>query len=223
MTNTLADLISLPESNGLDFHSGVVIEFDPVTGSNLINVLGALVPDLPMLNIGDTTNLAAGDVVGLLKVQHSYMIIGRVVLPNSQVFATSAVSFFAEQAASNGHSITTTGTTVVTVTVPVPDWANRGLVTAVGFFGGKNSRVVDDFLYGAVWISGVTGGENLQDIDTGSTGSVGAAHYATGVVIPGGGSFAVEGKVRTNGGTWAADSLNNARLSVAVTFTKIPD
>lgn len=81
--NDLAPLFFPPPSNEVGFRQGQVIAFDLSNGQNIIDVGGAQLVDVPLLNVTDSVSLAPGVIVGLLKWKSSWWIIGRVILPNS--------------------------------------------------------------------------------------------------------------------------------------------
>lgn len=67
--------------NQVSFRKGVVRSWDAAAGTNVIEVGGAEVPDVPTLLSGDSLVLQPGDVVGLLRTHTSYFVVGRVASP----------------------------------------------------------------------------------------------------------------------------------------------
>lgn len=209
-----------PELPDLGFHQGLITAFDITNGQNTVLVAGEPIVNIPMLNIGDTTNLNSGDVVAVLRYKTRYFILGRIVLPNSEVFATTSVAFFSANADADTFTITTTETIKVTVTVDIPVWANKGLIQAIGIMNGRNSTAGADAVYAAVWIDSLNGDQNLQSVPTGNqVGNVTAAYSLHANMVPGG-SFDITLRAKTDTGTWASSAFNAGRLSVAVTFSK---
>lgn len=79
----LAPLFFPPPSDEVSFRQGQVLAFDLSTGENSIDVGGATLVNVPLLNVTDSVSLTEGTIVGLLKWKSSWWIIGRVILPNS--------------------------------------------------------------------------------------------------------------------------------------------
>jgi hypothetical protein len=206
----------------LGFHQGQVIDWNSTTGENTILLGGSEIVDVPMLNIGDTVNINAGDTVAVFRYRNAYFIIGRVIVPNTEVFATSAVSFYANSDTSTGYALTTTEEIRATVTISIPSWANRALIIANVVCTGVNSTGANDAIFAAVWIDSFNGPQTVNSVAPGLTGSATSGYYTQAVTIPGG-SFDVTGRTRTNTAGWAANALNRTLLNVAVTFTRIPD
>lgn len=92
----LASLFGPPPigpSQDLRFRQGRIVSWDPLTLSNVVNVGGTLMTDLPVLGVAETATFEVGDVVGLLvigdKGAKTLAIIGQLVLPNSAQAATA--------------------------------------------------------------------------------------------------------------------------------------
>jgi hypothetical protein len=217
LATTPAADTSLPT---LGLHIGEVRAWNPATGENTIALAGTEVTDLPMLNIGDTTNLAVGDTVVVLRSKSAYFIFGRVVTPNSQAFNSTGVSFFSGFDSTDNYALTTTETIRATVTVPVPAWANRALVTAMVNVMAHNATGGASSIYGAPWIDVLNGPQSVQGVANGTTGGCSSSYSRQVAVFPGG-SFDVTGRTNSISGTWAANVLNRTHLNVAVIFTKV--
>lgn len=217
LATTPAADTSLP---ALGLHIGEVRAWNPATGQNTIMLAGTPVDDLPMLNIGDTTNLAVGDTVVVLRSKSAYFIVGRVVTPSSGVFATSAVSFYANSDVTSGYALTTSETIRATISIAIPAWANRALIVANVVSTGVNSTGANDAIFASVWIDSFNGPQTVNSVAPGLTGNATSAYYTQAVTVPGG-SFDVTARTRTNTAGWAANALNRTLLNVAVTFTKI--
>lgn len=206
----------------LGFHQGIIVSWDSTTGANVVRIAGSDITDVPMLNIGDTVMLQAGDTVAVLRYRNAYFIIGRVVIPNTDVFATSAVEFYANSDTTSGYALTTSEVIRATITINIPVWANRALIIANVVTTGVNSTGANDAIFAAVWIDSFNGPQTVNSVAPGLTGSATSAYYTQAVTIPGG-SFDVTGRTRTNTAGWAANALNRTLLNVAVTFTRLPE
>lgn len=113
------------------FRQATVLTFDPTTGANTVNLAGAILTNLPLLNIGDTVNLKAGDTVILMKMNNTMAILGRVIQTGGTGILTSvAVDFQSANNFASNFAISTSFVTKVSTTITVPPWANKALVTA---------------------------------------------------------------------------------------------
>lgn len=220
----LADLITgLSIDPDIGFHSGRIVSWDPATGTNTVDVAGGLLPDLPMLNIGDTVNLAIGDTVGILRYRSTMFIIGRVTVPGSGIIASQAVEFESKTPTGAGFALSTSDAVVVTAAMSPPPWANRALVHATLNADARNTRGVNDAMLASVWIDAFGGSQLLTDVDAGQTGYIGASHAIAAAIFPGTESFDVTGRMMTNGAAWTSDPINRAVLSVSCTYTRTPE
>jgi hypothetical protein len=220
----LAQVLAAPvraqsELAEVGFHQGVIIAWNSETGQNTVSTQGAFLTNVSMLNIGDTTNLARGDVVLIFRLRTQYFIVGRVVVPNTELFASSSVDFEAVNVAAGSFALTTVETIVVTTTLNVPPWANQALIHASGHFTGINVTGAEDYIYGSVWIDAAGGGQMLNEVDNGASGYVGASHARENTVTPGG-IITITGRSKTAFAGWAANILNTAQLSVSCVFRK---
>lgn len=82
-SNDLVPLLFPPPSDQLGFRQGTVVSFDLDNGTNTIDVGGAQLTNVPLLNVTDSVSLEPGTVVALLTWKSSWWIIGRVIIPGS--------------------------------------------------------------------------------------------------------------------------------------------
>lgn len=82
-SHDLAPLFGAAPTAGVGYRQGVVVAWDPLTAENTINVGGALVDDVPVLNTNESLLLQPGDVVGLLTAGSSWCILGRLTVPGT--------------------------------------------------------------------------------------------------------------------------------------------
>lgn len=143
---------------GLGFRQGTVVSWNAETGANQVDVGGAVLVDVPVLNTGEAIALKAGHIVGLLTWQGSYWIIGRITIPGNPDFASASVAFGGEGASTTGFSVTTTATDVVTDTMAVPSWVDEAIVLCVvnATISNANSTITSSTLQAG--IDGVYGG-----------------------------------------------------------------
>lgn len=71
---------------GVGFRQGKVLSFNVDTGANTIEVGGAVLHNVPALNVTDAAGLQPGMIVGLLTYQGTWWIIGRVARPGTRDF-----------------------------------------------------------------------------------------------------------------------------------------
>lgn len=67
----------------LGFHQGVIETWDETDNSNSVRVQGNLFTDLKVLTTSDTIMLGPGDVVGILRFQTTYFVLGRITAPGA--------------------------------------------------------------------------------------------------------------------------------------------
>jgi hypothetical protein len=77
----LTPLFPQPPIPDLEFRQGKVVAFNLVTGENVIDVGGTHIPNVSLLNITGTLQLAIGDIVGLLRCRTQLFILGRIIVP----------------------------------------------------------------------------------------------------------------------------------------------
>lgn len=72
----------------VSYRQGVVVEFDPNTLANKVDVGGTVLDDLPLLGVGEARLLVPGSVVGIQSATSArgaatWAITGRLVFPNT--------------------------------------------------------------------------------------------------------------------------------------------
>lgn len=87
----LTPLLARPteQRGGLDFGQGVITSYDPLTAANTVAYRGAALSNLPVLNGSEAVLLTPGAVVGILRSNRSYFILGRITVPNTPEAATA--------------------------------------------------------------------------------------------------------------------------------------
>jgi hypothetical protein len=228
-TNPLSMLLSqriggAPKMDDFDFHQGVVQAWNDSTGESTINIAGSAIEDIPMLNIGDTINLAVGNVVAVIRYRTSYFILGRVVIPNSGAFATAAVEFEIVFANASNFAIPTVDATVVSFDLTVPPWANQALVQVNHQLTGFNQHLTElGQIYTSVWITtlGASSSQNAQPVPAPNVIATAYASLAdTGAVTPGG-TINVVGRAMSFHGSFPADLRNQGHLTGFAIYTRV--
>lgn len=208
-----------PEMADLGFHQGTITAWDAQTGENTVQVAGSELQDLPMLSIGDTVDLAAGDTVGLLRVKSTMFIVGRIVLPGAGVLATSAIFPETGTVSASGYQVPTSETTVVTTSLTTPEWSNAMTVFATLHATGRNDRGVIDFMFVRVRINGTSGAGQFGTAQSPNPSfTYVSASFSESSAIAGGTEFAISGLVNAQGGAWTANSLNQCDLTYSVIY-----
>lgn len=205
----------------LGFHQGIVTAWDNLTGENTVTIAGASITDVPMLNIGDTTNILVGDTVAVLRYRNAYFIIGRVVVPNTDGFASSAFAYETiDDRASNFIVPKSTPTTVASASGTIPDWANFGIVSARLDFSAFNQTGARDTIYAQIDVNGSFAGPELfTDIENSRIAYVGAS-YAPSVTFVSPGAWTLNGQVRSSNNAFIASTFNVAYLSASVFYLR---
>ncbi|HEV7649381.1 MAG TPA: hypothetical protein VGP26_14605 [Actinophytocola sp.] len=220
----LAPLIAqFAKPGDLGFHAGKVLAWNKTTGENTVDVAGTALQDLPMLNLGDTVNLAADDTVAVLRYKSTMFIVGRIVPPGSESLASGAVLPATGNLATDTYAITTTKTLVLSTTLTAPPWSDAVTVSVTMQGTGRNNRGVADRMFLCGVINGSDGPEQFGQGDASPNPSFAytSASYTASGLLPGGTSFDVGGKVRSLGGTWTADVLNQCNLLYSVMYFKV--
>lgn len=210
-----------PESGAqpLTFRKGVVIAFNPADGSNVINVAGANLTDLPMLVSGAETALIPGQTVGIAVVGTAMFIMGRVSLPRSPGYASASNAFVYSFNSANGFPVPNAWTTYVMTTLSVPPWASRAVLIATSDGTVYNDQAFDvDFQWG-INIFGQGHAFGWPDKSPAKSWlGLKASNTVTLTVTPGG-TVAAEVRGSVTGPGFAANGSNGAQIQLAAIFT----
>ncbi len=77
----LAPLLAAARRAAVGIRQGAVVTWDPVTLNNEVDVAGTVLVDLPVLDVGGTDQIVAGDAVLIITYGSSWLVLGRVVVP----------------------------------------------------------------------------------------------------------------------------------------------
>lgn len=222
-TTALAELLAPhnARAQGLDelgFHQGIVTAWNNETGENTVIVAGAAINDLPMLNLGDTTNIIVGDTVAVIRYRNAYFIIGRVVVPNTDSFASSSFAYDTFYGHSTNFVVPTTPTTVATASGVIPVWANYGIAVTRVDFNAWNQTGARDSIYAKIDINGsFTGPEFVCDVENNRVAYVGAT-YMPFIIFTSPGTWSINGQVRSSNNPFIASSFTGALVSGSVMY-----
>lgn len=209
------------------FAQGTVVSWDSADGTNVVNVKGTNLTDLPALNIGDFTILQEGDVVGLLRFQSTYFILGRIVLPAPPDDSRAVIDFFTATYQNLGFGVTVAPdeTTVASGPARTPSWTREGdevTILATLTVTAQNQTATDDWLYASIRIPEVdmTSGKPFTAVQAGFYGLAAIATTETFSALHAGvHDYDVVGQANTAGAVWPSEVQNYAQLQV-LTFTR---
>lgn len=205
----------------LNLHQGKVLAWDVGTGRNTISVSGAALEDLTMLNVADAPNVREGDIVGVLRYKSTYFILGRIVTPGSESFATAAVEFRHAKGFAQGFGLNTTFTTIVSASLQAPAWANQAAFTVWANTSLLNTssgfRTVEIFAGGGNAGDLQFSASSVADIDTNRELSITAI---TQDIIADPGDMQFTALAATGAGSLPADSVNSVSVDALAIFTR---
>jgi hypothetical protein len=233
-TDDLVDLFQPPDDPST-FRQGRLLTFDKNTGANTVSLSGAVLTNLPLLNIGDTVNLQGDDVLGpgngnvviLMKYGAAYAILGRVVTVGSTILNSTAIETKGSNPFSSGGFATTSSLVVqASGIVQVPAWANTASIFAYCWGTANNSTAGVDFFYlqTSLLISGIGGPFggaviNSASVPAGAWAFAFAGGSRTGQAVTPGGTVTVQGAVKSNS-AWAFNASNLIQVESVMTFYK---
>lgn len=220
----LAPLLAAAGRPDVGFHSGRVLTWDTDTGANTIDVAGAVLADVPILNTGEAIALRAGHVVALLRFKSSYFILGRVTMPGTDQFASASVHFWGANSEALGWGVNEAWNTRVYNDVYGPAWADEVILfitTHAGVYSTSTNhrylecRTVIDGLIGPDMLVGAPPNEGVS-ISSGLTVRRIRGDYDTNPVR-------VEGQFRVQSGTIPANGATKALITGMALFRATGD
>lgn len=212
---------------GVRFRQGTVLTWNANTGANTIDLAGGTLTNVPIINTGEAIALKAGHVVGLLGQGSTWFIVGRITLPGDANFAGASVAFTTNFNNTSGFGIAVSPTfsTVASVTLAVPTWADQALVTVQASFSLHNPRGVVDFANARVTIAGSPFAQSVSGYA--ANGDAGASDYqnqsciAAQIITNPAATIAVGATVAAGGAAWGADANNFCSLTATAVFRSI--
>lgn len=173
-----SDLVSLltPDpGSGVGFRQGVIASWNPATGENTVQVGGAILENVPILNTGEAIALKPGHVVGMLTTRSSWFIIGRITPAGDPNFAAASVAFGSAGAQVFNYSVSTANVIKASSNeLVVPVWADEALVLVTGFGSLTNNNAGFQFVSLEVGCFGGSGGAANWGFQGGATGGLAA-------------------------------------------------
>ncbi|GAB3812068.1 hypothetical protein [Kribbella italica] len=225
-----SDLVPfLAPDNGLSlkFRQGKVLSWDSGTGANVVDVGGAILTDVPILNTGEAIALREGHIVGLLAMAGSFFILGRITVPGDPDFAGASVSFGGASVTTTNWAPTMAGTWVIdSEPIPIPSWADEAIVMVSASVRVVNTRGVTDIALMHPFITTTFGGgihpdEVAVTLAAGGNGNLSnSAQKLFTELDPGSDPDITASVIVQAGGTanWAANVSNTAILSAIAIF-----
>lgn len=220
---TSADLAPLlgGEQSDVGFAQGTVVSWDEATGSNVVNVKGTNLVNLPALNIGEFAILQESDVVGLLRFKTSYFILGRIILPSGPDRNRASVDFGAAFGSESGFSVTTTATNRATATLTnIPDWVDEAIIMAGYYCQGWNTTAGAAYLSVSGQIDGNLGPTGQFLAPAASSGASGSM-IDTQILVNPGSTINVHTRVNSTGANWGTDASNFASTQVIALYRRV--
>lgn len=207
---------------------GRLLTFNPSNGHNTAQVGATVLTDVPALLTGAETILAAGDNVLMAQIGNTFVILGKIATPGGAAFA-SASQATAEQTATNTNFSlpatlfpSPTYTTLCTVSLTVPVWANTVSIIGGFTYSAKNTFGADvDMLIQMTSDGALTGGfaDGISGYSkSGSYNSMAIIQTVKHTVTPGA-TLTVIGQGGCTGG-FTASADNAAFLNCIAIFTK---
>lgn len=99
-TDDLTDLFTTQPAGPaqpMNYRQGVIVDWNPTTLQNKVQVAGTLLSDLPVLGVAEAASFRPGVVVGVTTVGSTWAIMGRFVIPNT-ADATDAITQIGQRA-----------------------------------------------------------------------------------------------------------------------------
>lgn len=153
MGGDLTGLLGAPDGPNSGFRQGVVVTFDPDNGQNTVAVAGGVLTDLPLVNTGAVIDIAAGDVVVLMRLRSSWAILGKIVNPGAEDYGVRAVEVQPLGWFGSGFALTTSYVTQAGTDLEAPEWANMAAVIAIGTISIWNTSGATRFVQAQTTIS----------------------------------------------------------------------
>lgn len=216
----LVPLLFPPPSNEVGFHQGTVLTWDSATGVNTVDVGGATLTNVPILNTGEAVALKAGHVVAMIRFKSSFFILGRVTIPGSPDFAAASVAFGRLRSGASNFSISSVAAAKVTGTIPVPAWADEAVVFATAFATVKNSTTGGHYVFLNTEIDGITGAEVFSPTEPNGVLEAWTSLSASDarVLTSLGSVLTLSARMRTSDATFAANASNLCYIIAIAVF-----
>lgn len=200
------------------FRMGVIVAFNPSTGTNQVRVAGQVLNNLAMLVSGSETAFQVGQNVGIMVVGSEMFIVGRIAVPGAPSYASTTSAFKTGSTLVTAFSTSPTLTAYASVSLQVPPWATRAAVIGTSWGAINNTGGNLDNLQAFVFIPGMAFGANPQQAVV-STYWQGLNYTnAQSVSVTPGGTLTCNLSMAT-GLNWPAHAGNSLMLNIVAIFT----
>lgn len=214
----LASLFPKP-APGVGFRQGLIIAWDPDTGSNQVSVAGTVLFDVPILNTGEAIALKAGHIVGLLTFGGSWFILGRITPPNDPNFAGATVAFDYATAFQQNFTVPVADTTRAAALVACPPWADEVVIMSVATATLVNSTASRQEVLLYSYINGGGGSAMAQGVGPDSAGyGIASLTAVNSIVITDPPDFVSCECVTASTAALAANGINTATVNAIAVF-----
>lgn len=197
--------------SGVGFRQGVVQQWNQATAENVIDVGGAAMTNLPILNTSEAAMLAAGDVVGILTAGPSWWILGRLTIPGTPA-AASALS-----AVSSGIAAGIVSTQETTTSTTYGDLATVGPSATVTIRPTGKALVIITCQLGFVTVGNQEHGQSVSFVASGANTLATSPERSINFWLSVGSAPSL-GRVDQMGGTFYLDGLNPGQTTFTLKF-----
>lgn len=205
------------------FRQGTIITFNPLTGANTVNLDGATLTNLPLINLGDTTNLGPGDSVILFRtntVPPITAILGRLVPAGSSVLYQQVVSTDGTSNGTSNFALTTAYVNHSSVALTAPSWANQVQLTCISCVTARNNS--GPAVHGIFLQTRIEGNDSVEtfvSIGSGEVGALTAAHQQN-IAITGGQVLNASSRMKADV-AFASDTATTSTCTFNAIYTRV--
>lgn len=206
------------------FRQGTILSFNQTTGANTVSLAGAVLTNLPLLNIGDTVNLNVGDTVILMKMNNAMAILGRVIQPGAASLTGNIVATAVAEGITAGGFAVTTSSLIYAVTLPtfvIPSWCNHIDVVCTATATVNNTTATKTLLTVNAQAGASVGVDAFTNVAAGDYGCITTTHAATFTGFnPPGTSFNCAILIKASA-AYALTANNQAQVSAVALYTRV--
>lgn len=120
-SDNLVPLLTQKNEKAFGYRQGVLLTFDPSTAANTVQVAGGVMTNLPISSASEASVLEAGDVVTILTGGPSWMILGKLIIPETSDAEARLSSLTTQVASVSGIDSFTSTSFAAATTFPGPE------------------------------------------------------------------------------------------------------